>query len=223
MLGPTATISSWREVHPPPSAARVYYSYKIMVSPGIGGTRAIPVGTFQNFAPRSTRQVQRNRGICNNGGIPHELVPGPADMSITVQYLSLYARSLVAAFGFLKMGASLEQNLMSMPFDVFEQCHWPVDADRTSEWGGDPLKKLHEVLEQVVYKGCIFSDLGRTLATGTIHVIETATIQAHFSYASHPRAIEASDDATWVDRAKDPWESTSPTYPRTTVPPVIGV
>lgn len=207
MQGPDSTISQWRALAAPPTAARVYYAYKIVILPGATGSPAVPIGTFQNFAPRSTRPVFRNRGICNNGGIPHELVPGPSDLTITVQYLSLYARALTQAIGFGVLGSSLEQNLMHLPFDIIEQIMHPPSLADSYNLLQDPTRGVGDVEndpEQVVYRSCVISDMGRTIATGTVHIVETATIQCQYSYVPTLRRAQESGDQVTLQDSADP-------------------
>lgn len=144
-------ITGWTAETPPQTASRVYYSYKITVE----GT---PIGTFHNFSAASARQVQRLRGIANNGGRVQELVPGNADDSITVNYFSLYVRGLQKALG----GASDITSLNNFReyFDVTEQCFHPDGF-----------------VEGYVYQDCLASNFTRTVNTGSILVAENATIQ----------------------------------------------
>lgn len=198
MLGRGDTINKWRELLPPATAARVYYAYKLIILPK-GGGQAMQIGTFQSFNPRSTRQVIRNRGIANNAGIPHELIPGPADLSITVNYLALYSRALTQALGYGTLGSSIELNYMNVPFDIVEQCYFPPSQLNPAQ---DPQEATDsDVLEAIVYKDCYISDIGRTVQTGTVNIVETATIQAALTMLTSPVSmVGAPDDRVQIDR-----------------------
>ena len=122
-----STLTGWRQVSPPPSAARVFYAYRIMVPIVAGNQRNMTVvGTFQNFNPTSTRQIVRVRGIANNGGYPLELAPGPADTTINVTYLSLYLLPLNEALGY-NIGSAVDLNRQRVAFDIQELCVFPMD------------------------------------------------------------------------------------------------
>lgn len=139
----------------PQLSARVYYAYSIKVN-------GVRVGTFQTFNPQSTRQVLRVRGIANNRGIPFELAPGPADLSFTINFLSLYTVPLAIALGQSpEVGANLDLNKFFVPFTVDEICHFP-DTET----------------ELVKYKGCQIRQISRTINQGTVQVVENATIDA---------------------------------------------
>ena len=184
------TLTGWRQVAPPPSASRVYYSYRIMV-PSTAGILASEkknnykvIGTFQNFNPTSTRQVVRVRGIANNGGYPLELVPGPADTSINVTYLSLYLLPLNEALGY-NIGSAVDLNRQRISFDIQELCIFPFDWQTEMSRGnyqfGAPINLVSLNNEATVevnhYVGCYLSNIGRTINQGTVTIAETATIQ----------------------------------------------
>ncbi len=179
------TLAGWRRVAPPPQATRVFYSYRIMV-PALGqdGSTMKVVGTFQTFNPSSTRQVQRVRGIANNGGYPLELVPGPADTSINVSYMSLYLLPLNAALGY-HIGSIVDLNVQRVGFDIQEICVFPNDYSHEVKYLGakgaasDPFAnaKQSQAIETNHYRLCYLSQVGRTINQGTITIAETATIQ----------------------------------------------
>lgn len=179
-------LTGWRDVPPPPQASRVYYSYRILVpavagagggGAGIGGKTMMQVGTFQNFAPTSTRQVVRVRGIANNGGWPMELVPGPADTSINVSYLSLYLLPLNEALGY-NIGSVIDLNRQRIPFDIQEVCQMPL-ADEAFGGGSTEagIPQSGSQYEVNHYYECYVSNVGRTINQGTVTIAETATIQ----------------------------------------------
>jgi len=159
MASDSNTFRSWAyedQGLPDNFSARVYFAYAIQVN----GTR---VGTFQTFNPQSTRQVLRVRGIANNRGFPFELVPGPADLSFTVNFLALYRMPLASALGY-SFGSVVDLNYYLSTFSVDEICHFPgTDSNR---------------VELVKYKGCQIRQMSRTINQGTIQVVENATIDA---------------------------------------------
>jgi len=176
-------LTGWRDVPPPPQATRVYYSYRILVpaveyggGAGIGGKTMVQVGTFQNFAPTSTRQVVRVRGIANNGGYPLELVPGPADTSINVTYLSLYLLPLNEALGY-DIGSVVDLNRQRIPFDIQEVCQMPIGAEAFGQIGEAGIPRRRTAYEVNHYYECYLSNVGRTINQGTVTIAETATIQ----------------------------------------------
>lgn len=176
-------LTGWRDVPPPPQATRVYYSYRILVpavtggGAGIGGKTMIQVGTFQNFAPTSTRQVVRVRGIANNGGYPMELVPGPADTSINVTYLSLYLLPLNEALGY-NIGSVVDLNRQRIPFDIQEVCQMPLASEAFGDIGEAGIPRGTSAFYEVNhYMECYLSNVGRTINQGTVTIAETATIQ----------------------------------------------
>jgi len=179
-----STLTGWTEIAPPPIASRVYFAYKLVVPNRNGGL--LQIGTIQNFSPSSSRQVQRIRGIANNGAWPFELAPGAADTTIAVNYLSLYLLPLAKVFGY-PVASSIDLNYQRIPFDIQELCFFPNEAEANLgtksnlTWTSDQWKKMASTsgmaVETLHYKGCLISNMSRTINQGTVTIAETATIQ----------------------------------------------
>jgi len=178
-----STFTGWRPMPPPPTASRVYYAYSILARGVTGNYKT--VGTFQQFSPSSTRQVVRVRGIATYGGYPFELAPGPADTSITVNYLMLYLLPLNEALGY-QVGSVTDLNRQRVPFAIMERCRLPVAGEATTPIsGGLPSNMVGKQTWEVnLYLDCYLSNVGRTITQGTVTVAETATIQVGYAVDS---------------------------------------
>ena len=172
-------LLGWRDTTPPPQASRVFFSYKILAPASYGAgfdeKKQTQIGTFQTFNPSSTRQVVRVRGIANNGGYPLELVPGPADTQINVTYLSLYLLTLNQALGY-PIGSIIDLNRQRVPFDIQEQCVFPLEAEIESVIGEAGIPQSTFTTEVNHYYECYLTNIGRTITQGTVTIAETATI-----------------------------------------------
>ena len=181
-------LTGWRDTPPPPQASRVYYSYRLLARSGFNtgtGNNWSVVGTFQTFNPTAQRTVTRVRGIANNSGYPFELVPGPSDTKIQVSYLALYLLPLNEALGY-NIGSIIDLNRQRVPFDIEEQCVFPLLDEATSGTAGSSFGNINGIpvanhlssqIETNFYYECYLSAIGRTIAQGTVTIAETATIE----------------------------------------------
>ena len=135
----------------PSIESAVWWAYTISVD-------SQAVGNLQNFSPNWTKTIDRVREILfATGPKAKEVVPGPTDISATVERIRMFAENLLKAVG--KYVVSIED--FNDPFDILESLEQPT--------GGNA--------QEVVYHNCLFSDYGLTISTGTTFVLERATIQ----------------------------------------------
>jgi len=148
----------------PATAHSVFYSYTI----GIGtATTNTEVGSFEKFSRRSTRTVERIRNICYNSGAQAiDMLWGGSDISLELSHVELYTASILDALSG-NVGTDTKRNLLldleqwNFMFNIFESMYEPATA----------------TTRIIMFGGCVPSDVGKEVDTGTARVLETMTVQ----------------------------------------------
>lgn len=131
----------------------VWWAYTISVN-------GLAIGSLQNFAPTSTKTIERVREILfDSGNKVVDIVPGLTDITATLERIQLFSSNLFQAIG--RDLVTIED--MNDPFDILETLNRPGSA------GGAPVR--------IIYANCLFSEFGKTITVGTTFVVERATVQ----------------------------------------------
>jgi len=137
----------------------VFYAYSITVY-SRGAQREI--GSFEKFGQRSTRTVERIRQVMySTGARVVDMVWGGTDITLELNRVELYTKSLVEEFGF-STPVSLE--------------HWNSFVNINEVTVRASTKKLRTL----TFTNCVASDFSKDIDTGTARVMETMTLQASY-------------------------------------------
>jgi hypothetical protein len=146
---------AWPDRSDPSGTHAVFYSYAIVV-----GSTAI--GSIEKVSMRATRSTERIREVLSSQGpIVKEIVWGGTDITLDCSRVELYSLSVVEAFGSGK--SSIE--VFNSRVNILEQRYENADATK---------------VRTVTYVGCVASDWGKEIDTGTARVVETMTFQVRY-------------------------------------------
>jgi hypothetical protein len=114
------------------------------------------MGTMQNFAPTSTRTLERLREIANSGGGIIEIVPGVTDYTLELEHVELYNASLLEVLGYANL---VDIQKITVPIDIVETCHHPDGTTKT-----------------ITYAQCWPNSSAKTVTTRAITIVERCTM-----------------------------------------------
>lgn len=129
----------------------VFYSYSISIN-------SVEIGSFERFSATSSRTIERIREILfSRGPLVKEIVWGGTDISVSISRVEMYRKNVLQAIG----------------FEIFslEDFNQPVDIHELQMFPGTFETRL------VTYAGCVASEMGKEVDTGTARIIETMTFQ----------------------------------------------
>jgi hypothetical protein len=154
---------AWPTRSDPKGTHAVFYSYAIVV-----GSTAI--GSIERVSMRATRATERIREVLQSQGpIVKEIVWGGTDITLDCSRVELYDASIVQAFG---SGVTTIE-IFNSRVDIMEQ-----------RWKGENSDNIRTV----AYYGCVASDWGKEIDTGTARVVETMTFQVRYMEVSEGSA-----------------------------------
>ena len=142
------------------SRATVFYAYTI----SIGG---VSVGTCEQFSEKSQRQVERIREIPRSQGqgpSPVDIVWGGSDVTLELQRVELYNKSLLNVFG-----AAGFLDFANTFLDVTESLFMPNDAK------GKPQSP-----KVTTFKDCVVSNYSKQIQTSQARIMETMTVEVRY-------------------------------------------
>lgn len=153
--------------------SEVWYAYTIKI-------QGQEVGTLRSFAPTQTRTFEYVREIGTNGGHIFEGVPGITDYKIHLEKVRLYTKRILDYFGIAMHDIQNQIHSIDIQETTYKSAV-PPDADPVNA-NLDGARSSNRNLGAggigiLNYEECWITSWGKTVAVGTVLVIETMDVQ----------------------------------------------